>query len=208
MKKFLALATIAIVTACNPETEVTMSTSDIVNVGNSGITELVKFEASIVDKYTTMDEDKKNEVNAIASVIKKHFADSEVDINIGSQGFEIEVEGSIELTSGQDTNLNPWYLNVSKGNTGDYFITLEKSVTWDALSNDLKEISFMAAPDNYLPMRIKLKNDGGSLTVGGAILDGNMLSGYSKTSLDGNRVNLVFEGDHWKKAPMGFLYTE
>lgn len=48
-----------------------MSTSDIVNVGNSGTTELVNFEASIVDKYTTMDEDKKNEVNAIASVIKK-----------------------------------------------------------------------------------------------------------------------------------------
>jgi len=208
MKKAIALLSAVVVAACQPEVEVKISTSDIMDVANSNTTEMLQFEASIVDKFTTMDDDKKNEVKAIAAVIEKYFTDSEVDINIGSKGFEIEVEGELELTAGDDSNMNPWYFSVQKQSEGSYLVAQEKSVTWDAFSNDLKEISFMAAPKNYLPARIKLKNDGGSLTVGGAILEGTMLSGYSMTELNGDRVNLTFEGDHWKSAPLGFLYRE
>jgi len=208
MRKLLVLLCSVAVSACQPEAEIKISTADIVDVANSNGSEMLQFEASIVDKFTTMDDDKKNEVKAIAAVIEQYFTDAEVDINIGSKGFEIEVEGELELTAGDDSNLNPWYFSVQKTSEDSYFVTQSKSVTWDAFSNELKEISFMAAPKNYLPARIKLKNDGGSLTVGGAILDGTMLSGYSKTVLNGDRINLTFEGDHWKSAPLGFLYSE
>jgi len=208
MKKLLLVLCAVVVSACQPETEIKISTADIIDVATSNKPEMLQFEASIVDKFTTMDDDKKNEVKAIAAVIEKYFTDAEIDINIGSKGFEIEVEGELELTSVDDSNLTPWYLSVQKQSEGSYFVTQRKSVTWDAFANELKEISFMASPKNYLPARIKLKNDGGSITVGGAILDGTMLSGYSNTALNGDRVNLTFEGDHWKSAPLGFLYTE
>ena len=208
MKKLLLVLCAVVVSACQPETEIKISTADIIDVATSDKPEMLQFEASIVDKFTTMDDDKKNEVKAISAVIEKYFTDAEVDINIGSKGFEIEVEGELELTSVDDSNLNPWYLSVQKQSESSYFVTQRKSVTWDAFANELKEISFMARPKNYLPARIKLKNDGGSVTVGGAILDGTMLSGYSNTTLNGDRVNLTFEGDHWKSAPLGFLYTE
>ena len=211
MSRIILFLSVLSLLACKPELEVHMSTDDIESVMNDGSLEMITFEAIIEDNYTTMDEDMRAEVKAAASVLRKYFKNSELDYDIGVKGFEIEIEGEFELTMGDGKNLNPWFFKVSKiGNnrSSETKVVLSKSLSWDDFANELKEINFMAKPKDYLPVKIKLKNDGGELLLGGAILDGQRLSGYHREKLDGDRVTLTFKGEHWENVPAGFLYIQ
>ena len=209
MKKMclVVLSTLSL-TACKPDVDVKLSTEDLIEVANTGASQLVSFDARIEEKYTTIDDEKRAEVKAISQIIETYFEDSEVDVTYGSSGFEIEIEGELELVSNGSSVKAPWYFSVSKGEDGQHLVSQKRSAVWDAFARELKGVSFMAAPKEFLPVNIKLKNEGGALYVGGAVLDGEFLPGFAEIALDGSRVNLNFDGDHWENAPAAFLFKE
>ena len=193
MKKLslIAISTLTLA-GCKPDVDVKISTEDLVEVAMNEASKMISFDARIENKYTTVDDEKKAEV--------------EVDVSYGGTGFEIEIEGELELVSTGSSNKAPWYFSVIDAGAGEYYVSQRQSIIWDAFANDLSEVSFMAKPDKFLPVNLKIKNDGGELLVGGAILDGEFLSGFARVALDGSRVNLNFYGDHWEKAPASFLF--
>lgn len=194
--------------ACKPDVEVELSTDAVMQVAKSQVSQMIDFEATIEERYTTVDDEKKAQVSAIARAIESYFHDVDVEVSYVSDGFEIEVEGELELVSQGSSQINPWYFSVNIVDEGQYYVSLQKSVTWGSFAEELKDVSFMAAPDDFLPIKIKLKNNGGKLIVGGAILDGELLPGYRVVNLDGSRVNLTFDGDHWENAPASFLFVQ
>lgn len=204
---FVLLATVGLV-ACKPDVDVKLSTSDLVQVASTEQSMMVEFDARIEDKYTKVDDEKKTEVEAIARIIKQYFEGAEVDVSYGGSGFEIEIEGELELVSTGSSTRSPWYFQVLDFGEGEYLVQQRKSDIWNKFEDELKAVSFMAKPDSFLPLNIKLKNDGGTILVGGAILDGEYLTGFERVKLTGSRVNLSFEGDHWKKAAAAFLFIE
>lgn len=208
MKK-LSLAAISALAlaACKPDVDVKISTEDLVEVATNEAPKMIEFDARIEDKFTTIDDEKRAEVEAISAIIEKYFDEVEVDVTYGGTGFEIEVEGELELLSTGSSDKAPWYFSVIDAGEGQYYVSQRKSVIWDAFANELKGVSFMAKPDDFLPVNLKIKNDGGELLVGGAILDGEFLSGFARVALNGSRINLNFDGDHWEKAPASFLFV-
>ena len=207
-KLFLTTTMAVTLVACEPEVSVKVSTSDILEVATSGAPQMLEFDASIENSMVTIDDEKRAEVSAIVRVIEKHFEGVEVDVTWGDDEFEIEIEGELELTVKDPSTTNPWYFSVQPTDSGGYLFRQQQSVYWRSFRDDLKVISFFAEPDDFLPVNIRLKNNGGALVVGGAILDGKPLSGYERITLNGDRINLNFDGDHWEDAPVAFLLTE
>ena len=204
---FVFVAMIGLV-ACKPDVDIKLSTSDLIQVASTETPMLLEFDARIEDKYTKIDAEKKSEVEAIAGIIAKYFEDVEIDVTYGGSGFEIEIEGELELVATGTSTRSPWYFQVLDAGEGEYLVSQKRSDVWNKFAEELKAVSFMARPDEFLPLNIKLKNDGGTLYVGGAILDGKHLSGFERVELSGTRVTLSFEGNHWKKASASFLFVQ
>lgn len=206
MLRFFLACSMFLLAACKPDVDIKLSTKNIVEVAETNEGQLVPFSANIGNKYTKVDDKKKAEVEAIAAVIKKYFDDVEVDISYGAKGFQIEVEGELQLAVNSENITNPWFFAVSKPADGQYILKLQQTRSWNAFANELQKISFTAKPDNFLPVNLKIKNKGGTILVGGAILNGKHLSGFEKIDLDGSRINLNYDGDHWDNAPASFLF--
>jgi len=206
MIRVFSLFAVLFLVACQPDIDVEFSTDDVNEVILTKKTKLIEFEARIEDKFTTIDDNKKNEVNSIAKVIGKYFKGVEIETSFSARGFEIEIEGELELAFDTDDNQAPWFMQVVDYSDGNFLVTLNRTKIWDAFSAELKEVSFFAKPDQFLPLNIKLKNDGGRVFVGGIILDGTPLGGFHIIELDGSRINMSFDGDHWKKAPASFYF--
>lgn len=208
MMRFLILCFAFLLLGCQPDIDVKFSTSDVELVASKNQTIMIEFEARIEDKFTTIDDKKRAEVKNIANVIGKYFKDVEIETTFAAKGFEIEIEGELELAPQSSDDQAPWFFRVTSYSNDNYLVSLDRTKLWDGFNAELKQISFFAEPDEYLPLNIKLKNDGGQqVLVGGIIIDGTPIGGFGAINLDGSRVTLSFDGDHWKKAPASFYLS-
>ena len=121
MKKLSLIAISALTLAgCKPDVDFKISTEDLVEVATNEASKMISFDARIENKYTTVDDEKKAEVEAISAIISNYFDEVEVDVSYGGTGFEIEIEGELELVSTGSSNKAPWYFSVIDAGAGKY----------------------------------------------------------------------------------------
>ena len=208
MLKRILISSIFALIACKPDVDVKMSTADILEVASTSQSTMIKFDARIENKYVEIDNKKRAEIEAIVDVIKAYFHKAEVDVYYGGSGYKIEIEGELEMTKNPPNSKNPWYFQVLSTDNQLHEIRQKKTSTWESFAAELNKITYYSKPDDFLPINIKLKNNGGEIVVGGAVLNGERLSGFEKIFLNGNTIGLSFDGDHWEKAPAAFLFVE
>lgn len=209
-KKHICIAALACITltACKPEVELEIRQNDLETAAASQAVHYVDFEAEISSPFTTIDDKKRAEIAHMERVLNDHFPEAEVDVSFKDKGFEIEIEGELPIVAGKSEIGTPWGVRVFDLNTTpkQYSVYLAKGAGWSAFAKDMNDaITFPRTPD-FLEVTMKLRDFKGTIYGGGFSVDGTALSGYGSAKVDGTRVTLSFEGDHWNKAASGFLF--
>jgi hypothetical protein len=145
----------------------------------------VSFEAgfSMMSEY---DDETKAQINAMERIIENYVSLEEFDITKGDFSLNISIEGEIPLIYSSDGDVpgsvqSPWALVISDNTDGGslsgypYKLTVATTSRFSAFEGELQNVNFMISPDEFQPMRIRLKTSGddvlriftGSVEVGG-----------------------------------------
>lgn len=190
---------------CKKDIEVKIDESDVLAVYAGDGPKFIEFEATMGESFTTIDDEKKSEVEAIAAVLQEYFPDSEIDIEYGSNEYEIEVEGEVAMAQSPTGIQTPWYISID-ASLGLPQVSMAKTTFHADFSEEIEDINILADVNDYAAVTFKLKSGSGVLIAGGAVVDGEPLGGLSLLPISGPRTTVKFEGDHWKKGPPGFVF--
>lgn len=165
----------------------------------------VPFEASVSQEYVNMDDNQRKEVAALVSVFEHHFPGAEVEIDAGSNGFRIDVEGELVVSSDPPSSGAPWYIDLDPVDGGGVLVTLRPAQAYDFFARDITAVNMMLRPDEFQPVKFKFKSDGGRVLFGGAYADGIPVTA-AILKMSGEQVNLSFSDGIWENSPGGFIY--
>ena len=130
----------------------------------------VTFEAafSMMAEY---DDETKAQINAIEKIVENYVSLEEFDVTQGDYGLNIAIEGEIPLIYSSNGEIprsvgSPWALVVTDNHDGgslssySYKLTVATTSKYSAFEGELQNVNFMLSPDEFQPMRIKLKTSG------------------------------------------------
>ena len=205
MKKILIALAFLGLAACQAEdVEVKLTGQDVVDAANGEVVS-VKFEAEVGERYTTIDDEKRETITKVVQKIKNYFPDADIEVDFSGDGYAIEIEGEFLLSSTQPKDGPPWYISAQKHPFEDFIkISLATSGNFPAFQAALKEVNFMLSPDEFQPVEFKFKAESGIVILSGAEIAG-IPTGIDTFDMDSSRLNISFGDGIWKEAPASFL---
>lgn len=203
---FAGAAAIALLAGCQAEeVQVKLSAEDIMRAAN-GQTVYVDFNAEVGETYTTVDEEKRDTIAKVMRLMERYFPDSDVDSDIGSDEYTIELDGELRMSTEAPLKDAPWYVAVEYDRVmNGYLVSLQPSDSFDAFNGAMEGINFMLGPDEYQPVKYRITGDKGMIVFGGGYLDGRAVTAGA-VPLTGERLNLSFNEGVWTSTGAGFYY--
>jgi len=191
--------------ACQAEDlEIDLSQADIL-AAFAGTDVIVEFEAEVGEKFTKVDEEKRANIDRVVSELKSFIPGVEIDVDYNDDGYMIEIEGEIIVSSDVLRQGAPWYVAVEDtGYEGFMRVSLKTSGTFAAFQDRMKNINFMLSPDEFQPVEFDLRLTGGTLMFAGARLDGRPSGPTVMTAKQ--RLKLSFSEGIWSDTAAGFLF--
>jgi len=130
----------------------------------------VTFEAEF-SMMTEYDDETKAQINAIETIVENYVSLEEFDVTQGDYGLNIAIEGEIPLVYSPNGDVSgstksPWALVISDNTDGGslssypYKLTVTTTSRFSAFEGELQNVNFILSPDEFQPMRIKLKRSG------------------------------------------------
>ena len=206
ISKFRASVMIVAVllTGCRAEkVEVRLTAEEIVAAAN-GQTASVGFETEVGERYTKVDSEKRAMIDAVAKLIEAKFPGADVEVDIGSDEYAIEIKGDVALSSSDPGQGAPWYISAQK--VGDAIsVSLLPSDRFGSFKTDMEALNTMIGPDEYQPVEFRFTASSGRVLVGGAYIDG-VPTGFAEIPMSGQTVKMLFKGGVWEETSGTFLY--
>lgn len=203
--KAIALTGPIFLAGCQAEDiEIEMTASELL-AAFSGTDQSLEFEATVGEKYTKVDDEKRATIEQISQGLTEFFPDADIEIDIENDGYEIEIEGTITVSETAPATGAPYFVKVAEGPLpGSILVTLEPSQTFANFKAELSDINFMLSPDEFQGAKFKVEGAGEKILVFGAYVDGRptTVAAYELSSQD---IRLKVGDGIWKKTAAGFL---
>jgi len=137
----------------------------------------------------------------------------------GDYGLNIAIEGEIPLVYSSNgdasgSSNSPWVFVISDNTDGGslsgypYKLTVATTSRFSALEGELQNVNFMASPDEFQPMRIKLKRSGDDVL---RIFTGSVeVDGESKVVYESEvpkRITLTMKGGIYDKTSQVIYFS-
>jgi|GEM_PF-2668175 hypothetical protein len=207
LRKVSLLAALVLLAACKAEKVEVSLDSAIILAAAEGSPGEVAFEATVGEKYATVDAEKRALIESVKSLIKKYFPDADVDVDIGSNEYEIEVEGLLAVSNTSPSSGAPWHVSATRANDGEGIVVqLLPAASFDAFAAELQKVNFMLGPDEYQPVEFRFTAPSGTVLVGGAIVDG-IPTGIGRIPMTGQTIKMLFKDGVWDQTAGAFLYV-
>ncbi len=206
MRKLLVLAAMVSLAACKAEkVEISIDSGTILAAADGKVGE-VSFEAVVGEQYATVDDEKRALIGSVESLIQKYFSGADVDVDIGSNEYEIEVEGILSVSNSKPASGAPWHVSATHATDGDgVVVQLLPTGSFGAFEAELQKVNFMLGPDEYQPIEFSFTAPSGTVLVGGAIVDG-VPSSVSRIPMTGQTIKMLFKDGVWEQTAGAFIY--
>jgi hypothetical protein len=165
---------------------------------------MVEFEAEFAG-FGDLDDEKRTQVEALENILTKYMEVEDFELETKDNGFTITIEGQIPLTNNIN-NDSPYFLLISHSKTLEGYKEL-RFMTGDdfgSLKGEMQSINFMLAPDEYHPVKFKIKGSGKQILAPAVEVDGKSYL-LLNTQLDG-KLKLLFKGGVFEKTGAGFFF--
>jgi hypothetical protein len=207
LRKVLLLALPLALAACKAEKVEISLDADVILAAADGKAGAIEFEATVGEKYATVDDEKRAMIGAVTSLIERYFPESEVDVDIGSDEYEIEVEGVLSVSDARPASGAPWHVSATKATDGDgVVVRLNPTDSFQAFEAELQDVNIMLGPDEFQPVEFTFTAPSGTVIVGGAIVDG-MPTGIARIAMRGQTIKMLFKDGVWEQTAGAFLYV-
>jgi hypothetical protein len=203
--KVIALLGPIFLAGCQAEDiEIEMNASDLL-AAFSGTDQSLEFEATVGEKYTKVDDEKRTTIKQISQGLTEFFPDADIEIDISNDGYEIEIEGSIAVSRTAPATGAPYFVKVAEGPLPEsILVTLEPSQTFASFKAELSDINVMLSPDEFQGAEFKVDGAGEKILVFGAYVEGRPTT-VAAHELGSQDVRLEVSDGIWKKTAAGFL---
>jgi hypothetical protein len=197
-----------VLAACQAEDiEIEMSADALLDAFN-GKTVTLEFEATVGEQYTQVDDDKRLMIENIKKEITSFLPDADIELDIGSNEYEIEIEGRIVAATEAPSSGAPYFVKVSEGPLDNsVLVTLEPSGTFPEFAAALRNINLMVSPDEFQGAEFKLKGDGQKVLVFGSYIDGEPIT-VQNIELSDQWRRVDMKENIWTKTPPGILLMD
>ena len=205
LRSALGFGCAALLAACQAkEIEIKLSTEDLRTAANGEAVQ-VSFEAAVGERYTTVDDEKREDIEKVTLALEKFLPNADIEVDFSGDGYTIEIEGELTVSNAKPPTGAPYFVSVVGGPLeGSLLITLETSGTYLEFAKEFKAINAMLKPDEFQPVEFKLKGDGDIALVAGGYVDGRPIN-FKAYDLSSKRTNISFSDGIWKKAAAGFV---
>lgn len=206
MYRILLLMALVPLAACKADKVEVKLDSDVVVAAAEGTAGEASFDATVGERYATVDAEKRALIESVKSLIQKHFSGADVDVDIGSKEYEIEVEGTLVVSNIGSSASAPWYVSSTRATDGEgIVIQLLPAASFGAFKAELQDVNIMLGPDEYQPVEFRFTASSGMVVVGGAIVDG-VPTTVARIPMTGQTVKMLFKDGVWEQTAGGFLY--
>ena len=206
LRLLILMSTACLLIACKAEKVQVRLDGDALVRAASGTPGTVDFEAVVAEKYTTVDEEKRSTINALTEKITTFFPDADVDVSIGTDEYEIEIDGTLTLANAQPASGAPWYVSATPATDGDGIrVELLPSRTFGSFDAAVETINSMLGPDEAQPVEFRFTAASGTVIAGGALMDGQP-QGIVRIPMKGQTIKLLFKDGIWDDTSGTFLY--
>jgi hypothetical protein len=205
--KFFLLATALVLAACEAEKVEISLNSETILAAAEGKSSEIGFEATVGEKFATVDDEKRAVIESVKSLIQKYVPGAEVDVDIGSDEYEIEVEGKLIVSRDRPTAGAPWHVSATQATDGNgIVVNLSPTVSFGSFKDALQDVNFMLGPNEFQPVEFTFTAPSGTVIVGGAIVDG-IPTGVARIPMSGQTIKMLFKDGVWKETAGAFLYV-
>jgi hypothetical protein len=206
LRKVMLLTALVSLAACKAEKIEISLDSEVILAAADGKTSEVSFEAAVGEQYATVDAEKRALIESVKTLIEKYFSGADVDVDIGSDEYEIEVEGVLEISNISPSSGAPWHVSASPAKDGEgVVVQLLPAGSFGAFEAELQKVNFMLGPDEYQPVEFSFTAPSGTVLVGGAIVDG-IPTGVVRIPMTGQTIKMLFKDGVWEQTAGTFLY--
>lgn len=178
-------------------------THDDITSAYAGEKVMVPFEATF-RLFGDLDDEKRAQIAEIERIVENYVDVEFFETRSATFGTDVVIEGQMMLTR-EIGDENAWYLSVSESSLGPDFITVQlvTGKSFDQFSREMRNVSFMLAPDAYHPVNFRLRASGAEVVAPAAQVDGHThLLWHGKVS---GRTTLAFSGDPFENTGAGFM---
>ena len=171
---------------------------------SNGDFDMVEFEAEF-STFGELDNEKRAQVEALENILSKYVELDDFELETNDNGFEVLVEGEVPITNDKNSD-NAYFIlvedsDILKGYKELRFMTGDN---FSSLKSEMGSINFMLSPDEFHPVKFKLKGSGVEILAPAVEVDGVGYLLY-KANLDG-RMKLLFKGGVFEKTGAGFFF--
>ena len=203
---FLTVAMMAL-SACKAEKIEVDLNSDLVIAASTGIVGDAGFEATVGEQYTTVDDEKRALIENVRSKIEKYFPEADIEVDIGADEYEIQVEGRLVVAMNGASSGAPWYVYAAKATDGDgILVQLLPSESFKSFNSEIQDVNSMLAADEVQPVEFRFTAPSGTVIVGGAIIDGKAV-GVTRIPMNGQTIKMLFKEGVWEQTSGSFLFV-
>jgi len=186
------------------EVEIKLSAEEIY-AAYEGDTVSIDFEAKVGERYTQVDEEKRSTIESVTDKLVTHFPDADIEVDISSDEYEIEIEGQLIVAQRAPNSGAPYYIKVSESPITNFLlVTLEPSETYAKFAGALSDVNMMLKPDQFQGAKFKIKGSGEKIVFFGSYLSGNPTT-IGSEMLSSKSVTVEMKEAIWQKTSVGFL---
>ena len=185
------------------ELTIDLKIDDAIAAANGDL-DMVKFEAEF-STFGELDNEKRAQVEALENILAKYLEIDDFELETNDNGFEVLIEGEVLITNDKNSD-NAYFILVEDSNILDGYKELRFMTghNFASLKGEMGSINFMLAPDEFHPVKFKIKGSDVEILAPAVEVDGVSHLLY-KADLDG-RLKLLFKGGIFEKTGAGFFF--
>ena len=185
------------------ELTIDLKIDDAIAAANGDL-DMVKFEAEF-STFGELDNEKRAQVEALENILAKYLEIDDFELETNDNGFEVLIEGEVLITNDKNSD-NAYFILVEDSNILEGYKELRFMTghNFDSLKGEMGSINFMLAPDEFHPVKFKIKGSDVEILAPAVEVDGISHLLY-KADLDG-RLKLLFKGGIFEKTGAGFFF--
>ena len=185
------------------ELTIELKIDDAIAAANGDLN-MVEFEAEF-STFGELDNEKRAQVEALENILAKYLEIDDFELETNDNGFEVLIEGEVLITNDKNSD-NAYFILVEDSNILDGYKELRFMTghNFASLKGEMGSINFMLAPDEFHPVKFKIKGSDVEILAPAVEVDGVSHLLY-KADLDG-RLKLLFKGGIFEKTGAGFFF--
>ena len=180
------------------EIEISMVVNEIPDIV-SGTNSVAKFEATF-SGIGELDDEKNHEIDQLKIILEKYVVFDDFEISSDDFRFEISIEGEITITNDASYR-DAFYLHIQPSNIFDgyYQVQFKTGKNFSLMESKMKRINFMMSPDEFHPIKFKIKGEDYQVIALGAMIQGRPYLIYKNDHVQ-NTIRISMKDGIYKKV--------